>query len=283
MSSPRFPRSFAQTDAGRIAWREHGDARQRAALFVHGVFLNGDLWNGVAERVSDLRRCIAPDLLAHGFSEEREGADVSFAGQADMLAQLLDALELERVDLVANDSGGGIAQILAARHPERIATLTLTNCDTHDGWPPPAFAPTVELARQGGMPALLRAFAADPEAARNAFSVGLEHPDKLADDQLRGFFEPLVRSPARVTAFERFFHAMDCAQTVAIEPGLRRLEAPALIVWGGADVFFERRWAYWLRDTLPNVRRLVELPTAKLFFPLDRAEDLAAELRAHWR
>jgi pimeloyl-ACP methyl ester carboxylesterase len=91
-----------------------------------------------------------------------------------------------------------------------------------------------------------------------------------------------VRSGARIAALERFFPEMDCAQTVAVESGLRALQAPALIVWGGADVFFERQWAYWLRDTLPNVRRLVELPTGRLFFPLDRPEDLARELLAHW-
>ena len=46
-------------------------------------------------------------------------------------------------------------------------------------------------------------------------------------------------------------------------------------------MFFELRWAYWLRDALPYVTRLVELPSAKLFFPL-RPDDLSHELDLFW-
>ncbi len=55
---------------------------------------------------------------------------------AVMLGQFLDALRIDQVDLVGNDSGGGIALIFAARHPERVRMLTLTDCDAHDNWPP---------------------------------------------------------------------------------------------------------------------------------------------------
>jgi pimeloyl-ACP methyl ester carboxylesterase len=75
---------------------------------------------------------------------------------------------------------------------------------------------------------------------------------------------------------------MDCAQTVAIEPALRRLRVPTLVVWAQADVFFAPEWGRWLRDTIPGVTRLVEVPEAKLFFPEDRPEALIGPLRAHW-
>lgn len=275
------PRRYVDTPAGRIAYSERGEGP--AALFVHGVFFSGDLWEGVVDAVSGVRRCICPDLLAHGFTEERPGADLSFAGQAATLADLLDALELDQVDLVANDSGGGIAQILAAKHPDRIRSLALTNCDTHDGWPPEALKPTVAMITGERGPDLLRGLAANPEGARNAFAVGLEHPERLDDQTLRDFFERLVVSDERIEAVVGFFRAMDCSDTVEVEPLLCKVEAPALIVWGNADPFFEMRWAYWLRDTLPNVRRLVELPGGKLFLPLDRPEELAAELLVHWQ
>lgn len=275
------PRRFVETPAGRLAFSERGEGP--AALLVHGVFLGADLWSGVVDTASSVRRCICPDLLAHGFSEERPGADLSFAGQARALADLLDALELDQVDLVGNDSGGAIAQILAARHPHRIRSLALTNCDTHDGWPPEAFQPTVAAMTGGNGAGLLRTLAADPGAARGAFAVGFEHPERLGDEQIEGFLGRLVHSDARIEAFVEFFRAMDCGDTVEIEPLLRELEAPALIVWGSADPFFEMRWAYWLRDTLPNVRRLVELPGGKLFLPIDRPDELAAELLLHWQ
>lgn len=278
MSLPSNRRSL-DTPAGRMAFVEQG--RGPVALFVHGVFLNAGLWSGVTDAVADVRRCIAPDLLCHGYTRERSDADVSFAGQARALAELLDALDVGRVDLVANDSGGAIAQIFAARHPERVRTFALTNCDVHDGWPPPAFLPTVQAVLGGGLRALLESMR-DPAVARAALGVGFEHPERLSDETLAGFLEPLLASDERVANLERFFRAMDCAQTVEIEPLLRRLEAPTLVVWGTADVFFDVAWGRWLCATIPGARPLVEWPEAKLFFPMERPAALAAELRRHW-
>ena len=130
-------RRFAETTHGRIAYVERGEGP--AALFLHGVPLSGYHWRHQLATLSDARRCIAPDLMGLGHTEIAADADVTFPAQAAMLLELLDALGIDRVDLVGNDSGGGVAQILAARAPERIRSLVLTNCDTHDNWPPPAF------------------------------------------------------------------------------------------------------------------------------------------------
>ena len=65
------------TPSGTVGFLEQGQGP--VALFVHGVFLNGHLWDGVMDGVADIRRCIAPDLLCHGATRERVTADVSFA------------------------------------------------------------------------------------------------------------------------------------------------------------------------------------------------------------
>src|ERR1044071_3136595 len=143
--SKSFPaRHSIQTASGRISYLEQGNGP--AALFVHGVLLNSHLWRHQLAHLSDIRRTIALDLLAHGDTEIAADQDVSVTANAAMLAQFLDALDIARVDLVGNDSGGGIAQIFAANHPERVRSLTLTNCDTHDNWPPEAFRPFLEMA-----------------------------------------------------------------------------------------------------------------------------------------
>jgi len=273
-------RRTVQTPSGTIGFTDRGAGP--AALFVHGVFLNADLWEGTIDGLTDVRRCIAPDLLCHGGTREHAAADVSFAGQAQALAELLDALGIDRVDLVGNDSGGGIAQILAARHPQRIRTFTLTNCDVHDGWPPPAFEPTVQAVCAGALRGLLESMCNDASVARNALAPGFEHPDRLSDETLRGFIAQFLEPVDRVADLERFFRAMDCRQTVAVEPLLRRLDAPTLIVWGTADPFFDIKWAHWLRETIPGARPIVELPDAKLFFPYEHPARFAAELRRHW-
>src|SRR5690242_14996428 len=125
MASPT-KRSVA-TACGRIACTEAGSGP--AALFVHGVLLNSHLWRHQLADLSDVRRCIAVDLLAHGDTEIAADQDVSVTANARMLREVVDVLGINKVDLVGNDSGGGIAQIFAAQNPSRVRSLTLTDCD----------------------------------------------------------------------------------------------------------------------------------------------------------
>ena len=274
-------RRFAALPCGRIAYFEQGCGP--AALFVHGVPLNGFHWRHVMHGVADLRRCIAVDLMGLGYSQVVPGQDLSFGAQAAMLRELLDALGIDRVDLVANDSGGAVAQIFAARHADRLRTLTLTNCDVHDGWPPPAIAPLIEAARRGTLAGRYEALLHHPDAMRACFADAYADPAALTDDAIRIYLEPLLASAQRRHDFHRYWMAFDPAQTVAIEPALRRLAVPTLIAWGLADGFFDVAWAHWLRKTIPSAVALVEIGGAKLFFAEDRPEALVQPLRCFWQ
>ena len=162
-------RRSVTTRGGEIACAEFGDGP--AALFVHGLATNGLLWRHVIEQLSGTSRCIAIDLPAHGGTPARR--DLSVGALAEVVAELCDGLGLGQVDLVANDTGGAISQIFAARHPQRLRSLTLTNCDTDGNFPPPEFAPMVELARQGKLAELLVAIASDPASWRQSPLAGL--------------------------------------------------------------------------------------------------------------
>ena len=140
-------RHSVKTASGLISYTEQGSGP--VALFVHGVLLNGYLWRHQLADLSDMRRSIAVDLLAHGDTEIAPDQDVSVTANAKMLKEFLDALNIDQVDLVGNDSGGGIAQIFSALYPERVRSLTLTDCDTHDNWPPEAFKPFLAMAAAG--------------------------------------------------------------------------------------------------------------------------------------
>jgi pimeloyl-ACP methyl ester carboxylesterase len=272
---------YIATDFGNIAYREAGSGP--VAIFVHGVLLNGHLWDRLIERLADVRRCIAIDILAHGAPRAGTDQDLSFDAQASMLAAFCQAMKFERVDVIANDSGGGIAQIFAARHPERIRSLVLTDCDAHDNWPPKQAEPLHRLAKQGGLGAVGQRMLEDVAFARASFAGGFEHPDQLSTEDFRTWLEPLFESPASTRSLERFIASFDNRQTVAVEPLLRKLEAPTLIVWGTADAFFPVKWAYWLRGAIPGAREVVELEGAKLFLPWERPAELATALREFWR
>jgi pimeloyl-ACP methyl ester carboxylesterase len=290
MDIPTFhaSRRFADVKSGRIAYFEKGDGP--AALFVHGVPLNGYHWRNLIHRVQHRRRCIAVDLMALGYSEIAPSQDVSFTAQARMLADVLDALGLEKVDLVANDSGGAIAQIFAAHHPERLTSLVLTNCDVHDGWPPPQVLPIMEHARMGTLAPIFRPMLDRPNLARERYVRGESVPlfrsyadtSVLTDEVIRLYLQPLLSSQQRIEAFQRYWLGFDNTHTVAIHSALKALQVPTLIVWGLKDIFFDKKWAYWLKDTIPGARRVVEVEDGRLFFPEDRPDALAAPLLEFW-
>jgi pimeloyl-ACP methyl ester carboxylesterase len=272
----------AVTPSGRISYTEQGSGP--VALFVHGVLLNKHLWRHQLAELSDIRRCIALDLLAHGDTEVADGQDLSVTANAKMLQEFLDALHIDQVDLVGNDSGGGIAQIFAARNPTRVRSLALTDCDAHDNWPPEAFKPFLEMAAAGGLRGALEAMLADKDFYRSAQVLGpaYEHPERLSDEAIETYLRPFVASEGRTLQLQRFLAEFDAKHTLAVERELQALQAPTLIVWGTDDMYFDVKWSHWLAETIPGTRRRVELEGARIFFPEERAAEFNRELRAHW-
>ena len=271
-------RSLA-TPSGQIAYTELGAGP--AALFVHGVGTSSALWRQVMAELSDASRCIAVDLPAHGASPARD--DMSVAALAKALADLCDGLGLGQVDLVGNDTGGAIAQIVAARHPDKIRTLTLTNCECEGNFPPADFAPVIELARQGKVAAVIAGLAADPQSwPTHPLSMGYQYPDRVPQDVRRDYLTGTGATIERARDFERLLASLDAADIEAAGDQLRTLKAPTLLVWGTADTNFAVKWAYLLRDLIPGAREVIEVDGAKLFFPEERPDDLIPHLRRHW-
>src|SRR5215510_13379176 len=281
-------RRFADVKSGRIAFFEKGQGS--VALFVHGVPLNGYHWRHVIDRVQHRRRCIAIDLMGLGYTEIGPSQDVSFTAQAHMIAEVLNALNIQNVDLVGNDSGGAIAQIFAAHHPERLRSLVLTNCDVHDGWPPPQVLPIMEHARKGTLAAIFEPMLDRPDLARDRYVRGesaplfrsYADPSVLTDEVIRLYLQPLLSSPQRIEAFQRYWLGFDNKHTVAIHSKLKALQVPTLIVWGLKDIFFDKKWAYWLKETIPGAKRVIEVEDGRLFFPEDRPDAFAPPLLKFW-
>ena len=271
-------RRFVETASGQIAYVEQGAGP--VALFIHGVPLNGFHWRHVIAEMQGIRRCVVLDLMSLGYTRISPTQDVSFAAQAKMIRQFIDAMGFDKIDLIANDSGGGIAQIFAAHNPERLRTLTLTNCDTHDNWPPVAIGPSIQAAREGTL--LDRYVALIDDSAERYKRLTRAYADSrvLTDEVYRVYIDPLRATNESRNNFHRYWIAFDNAQTLAIEPLLRQLKVPTLVVWALDDIFFDVKWAHWLQRTIPGVVRVVEVPGARLFFPEDRPQALVEPLRS---
>jgi haloalkane dehalogenase len=278
-------RRFVSTRFGNIAYADRG--RGRVALFLHGFPLNSFQWRGAFDRLSRYRRCVAPDSLGLGYTHVAEGVSVTPATQVQMLVALLDKLGISAVDLVANDSGGAVAQLFLTHHPDRVRTVLLTNCDVETNCPPPAVLPVIELAKRGRFAdEWLAPWLADKDLARSDKGLGgmtFTYPDRLADETIDMYLGPLVESPQR--------KALTNAYAIGLAPNplagtgflLKESPVPARIVWGTGDTIFSQADAAYLEKTLPHSLGVRRIEGAKLFFPEEFPDVIAEEARKLWK
>jgi pimeloyl-ACP methyl ester carboxylesterase len=275
-------RSQVHTRSGPASYIDTGGPG-RAALFVHGVGTSSYLWRNVIGQLGGQRRCVAVDLPSHGQTPAAADQDFSLPGLARFVADFCDALELTDVDLVANDTGGAVAQVFAAGNHERLHTLTLTNCEAHDNLPPKALLPAVLLARMGLFARLAPRMVRDiPRARKRVFGRTYQDVANLPEEIARGWLESSFATAESARQAQRLLTSLHARDLLAVEPALARLQVPTLIVWGTDDPFFRRKWAYWLRDTIPGATDVVEIDGGRLFFPDERAAEFTAALRRHW-
>lgn len=260
--------------AGSIRFREAGEGP--AIVFVHGYLVDGRLWDGVVDALADRFRCIAPDLPfgAHRVPMKPD-ADLSPAGLAAIVAELIERLELDDVTLVGNDSGGAVSQVLVTSHPERIGRLVLTNCDTHENFPPGIFKALPPLAKlPGGTWLLLQPFKvkAITRTAFAPFSKAGIPAAYIAAWSEGAFGDAGIRHDlGKVTA------GMSKRYTLAAAAALRGSRLPILLAWAPGDRFFPMRYPRRLAAEAGNAR-IVEIEGARTFVPLDQPAKLAAEI-----
>jgi pimeloyl-ACP methyl ester carboxylesterase len=277
-------RRFVTTSNGRVAHIDKGSGP--AALFLHGFPLNSFQWRGVIPRVARHRRCIAPDFLALGYTEVFEGKHVNPEAQLSMIVELLDKLAISSVDVVANDSGGAIAQLFVTRYPNMARSLLLTNCDTEIDSPPPSVVPVIELARAGRFAEeWLVPWVADKALARSEKGLGglcYADPSHPTDEAIEMYLGPLVSSTQRKAWTNAYAIGLDPNPLAGVEAGLKKCAVPARIVWGSADNIFSQKSPEYLDSVLGNSRGVRRLPGMKLFFPEEMPDVIAEEAMKLW-
>jgi pimeloyl-ACP methyl ester carboxylesterase len=262
--------------AGRIRYREAGEGKP--VVFVHGYLVDGRLWDGVVDRLSDRCRCIAPDWpIGSQRTAMKPEADLSPYGIAAIVASLLDALDLEDVTIVGNDSGGAMSQVLVTRHPERIGRLVLTNCDTHENFPPGPFKALVPLAKlPGGMAVLGLPFRIGA-VARAAFKPFAKTP--IPADLITSWMEPGLHDPGVKRDLRKVTVGMNKRYTLEAARKLSESDLPVLFTWAPEDRVFPLKFAQRLASEVPNAR-IVQIPDSRTFVPLDQPQRLTEEIAA---
>ncbi len=246
-------------------------------VFLHGLLVDGSLWNGVVERLPD-HRCLVPTLPLGSHTRPVEDRSVlTPAGLADLVADGIARLGLDGVTLVGNDTGGAIAQLLVTRRPERIGRLLLTPCDCFETFPPAAFVPLTKLAFvPGALTAALQPLRLPP-ARRLPIAYGWLSR-RVDDATLERWVRPFLADRAVRRDTVHFLRHVDPKLTLDAAARLPAFDRPAVVAWAPEDRFFKMDLGRRLARVLPNAR-LVEVTDSLAFVPIDRPDAVAELVR----
>ena len=268
----------ARLPGGTIEYQDAGAGP--VVVLVHGAHTNASVWDQVAGDLRADHRCVVPTLPLGGHRlPVPAAADLSPPGVAGLLGELLEALDLDEVTLVGNDTGGALAQLLVTRDPSRIARLVLASCDAFENFPPGLPGRVSALAGRvpGGM-AMAGQLMRWNVLARLPLTWGWMAKRPIPREMLDAWFAPLRAQRGVRRDAARFMRAVDRRDLLSAAGKLPSFSRPALIVWAAEDLVMPRGHAERLADLLPDARIVMVSDTYTLI-TLDQPLRLAALVR----
>ena len=270
------PTAEAALSAGALRYHDLGQGTP--VVLLHGLLLNSAFWRKVAPALVGRARVVAPDLPLGGHRVPmRAGADLAPPAIADLVAELLDHLGLERAVVVGNDTGGAVAQLFAVRHPERVAALVLTPCDAFENFLPVLLRYTQLAARIPGGIWLAAQALRSPVVQRLPIAIGWLAKHPLPADVTELYLAPSRRDRGVRRDVAKVLRGISRTQTRQAAEALRRLAAPQVLVWADTRKIFPVAHARRLAAQAPD-GRLVLVPDSYAFVPEDNPGPLVDAL-----
>jgi pimeloyl-ACP methyl ester carboxylesterase len=257
-------------DTGTMRYQDQGEGV--TLLFMHGALSNHQTWRKLIGPLSKSYRCIVPDLPLGAHSKAMpEDADLSPAGISKHLVALLEALALEQVVIVANDTGGAYAQIFAASHPDKVAGLVLSNCDCLDVFPPKTFSMLQKMINFPGYTFVMAQLFKIESFLTTPNVMGLLS-NTLTGEQIRHLYvAPFINSAKVRRDFQKVVNTWSEKHTLAAADALKSYVNPVLILWGDED---NKLFPMTLGKRLAEVFQQVE------FYPVNGAMTYVQEDQA---
>ena len=267
------PPQRLELQQGTIRYHDTGDGP--TVVFVHGALMNANLWRDVVAALRDTHRCVTLDLPFGAHLEPMPpAADLSPPGAADLIADALQALDLDDITLVANDTGGALSQILVTRRPERIGALVLTSCDAFDNFPPKAMQPAMPLLRRAAVFAAIMQPARIGPLRRRLIPLTRLAKRPVDPRAADAYALPLLRDAAVRRDGHKLLSGLDKRHTLEAAERLGAFDRPAVLAWSREDKFFPPSHAERLAELLPQ-GRVEWVDDAYTFSPEDRPERVA--------
>ncbi|MBP1931427.1 alpha/beta fold hydrolase [Ammoniphilus resinae] len=184
----------------KLSYQEQGDGNP--IVLLHGFCCSSDSWKEVIPLLSQKYRVIAPDLRGYGVSQHTSvHAAISMEEMAEDIQNLLDALEIDKVDIFGHSMGGYVSLAFAEKYPDRLKSLSLIHStalsDTDKG--KEARLQSINTIEEKGMGTFLEGFIAKffaPDRLENrdvmtkwAFEIGIKTSPSTAIGCLLGMRE----------------------------------------------------------------------------------------------
>jgi pimeloyl-ACP methyl ester carboxylesterase len=193
------------------------------------------------------------------------------------VADFLEVLDLRDAVIVANDTGGAVAQWLVGHRADRVGALVLTSCDAFERFPPRPQLYLKPAARVPGALWLVAQAVRFRWAQRTPFAYGWTTRSAMPRDVMRGFTAPVREVSGVRRDLARLLRAVDTRYTFEAAAALRGFDKPALVVWAEHDKLFPREHGERLAELLPQ-GRFELMPDSRTFIPMEQPERLAERI-----
>lgn len=269
-----------EVTAGTIDYVDTGGDGPVVVL-LHGLLMDPDLWADVIQELGTDHRCVAPMLPLGAHTRPMgPGADLSMRGIADLVAELLERLDLNDVTVVGNDTGGVLVQLLMADQNPRVGKAVLVSCDAFDNFPPGLTGKALVLTGKLS-PAMFGVFMQQMRfkmVRRMPFTLGWL--TKRGDAVTARWMRPVLTQSGIREDTVRVLRSISKNRTLLDElvDGLRAFDRPTLVVWASEDKVMPPEHGRRLDELLPQ-SRLVEISDSYTLIPLDQPAELAESLR----
>ncbi len=205
--------------------------------------------------------------MGHGWSDRRDRFDRSLVTQGKMILKFLDALNLERVNLVGHDTGGGVSLILAIEAKERINRLVLSNIVVYDSWP-------IDDMLMLGHPLWKHKSNQEiVEYLNGGFVDGMSRPERLTPMFKEGIVAPYADDEGKISLI-RNASALNTNHTMALVDRHSSITAATLLLWGVDDPWQKIEDGERLVREIPNAK-LLRVEHASHWIPQDASEEFA--------
>jgi pimeloyl-ACP methyl ester carboxylesterase len=262
--------------------RAHATGEGPPLVFVHGALVNANLWRKVVPRLDGFTRITLDLPLGSHLDPMPKDADLGSTALADLINDAIEKLDVRGATVVANDTGGGLTQIAAARRPGTIGAVVLTSCDAFENFPPRFFRIVLAPARiPGAIPLAFGALHLRP-LRRLPIAYGWLTSEPIDPEAEDSYVLPVLTRAEIRRDLRRVLAGLDPAETLDAAAKLTAWEKPALIAWSERDRFFPPAHGERLATLIPGAR-LKTIEGARTFSPEDRPERLAEVLGAFLR